>query len=129
MSWICGVLGVSRSGFYEWLDRKPSKRSQNDQAILHVVKVSHVRSGGCYGVLRVWPDVVDSGYSVGRERVVRIMRSAGIQGNLPKRRRPADKGDRPEHHIAENVLDRNFDVAAPNKYWVADFTYVWTQEG
>lgn len=129
MAWICGVLGVSRSGFYEWMDRPPSQRSQDDQVILQQVLISHERSGGCYGVLRIWPDVVDAGLSVGRERIARIMRTADIHGHVPKRRRPSDTGERPEHPLAENVLDRDFTAAAPNKRWVADFTYVWSKEG
>lgn len=129
MAWMCGVLGVSRSGFYEWLGRAPSQRSQDDQAILHHVRISHARSGGCYGVLRIWPDVIEAGFAVGRERIARVMRSAGIQGHMPKRRRPTDKGSRPEHPLAANVLDRDFTAEAANKRWVADFTYVWTREG
>jgi putative transposase len=126
---MCGVLGVSRSGFYEWLGRPPSQRAQEDQAISQQIKISHERSGGSYGVRRIWPDVVDAGYSVGRERVARVMRTCGIQGTAPKKRRPKDTGERPEHPIAANVLDRDFSADAPNKRWVADFTYVWTLEG
>ena len=129
VAWICETLGVSRSGFYNWLDRTPSQRSIEDRAILVEVKVSHERSGGCYGVRRVWPDVIDAGYQVGRERVARIMRVAGIRGDIPKKRRPKDSGERPEHPLANNVLSRDFTAAAPNQKWVADFTHVCTQEG
>lgn len=126
---MCGTLGVSRSGFYDWLGRAPSSRSQEDQLILKQIRISHARSGGCYGVLRIWPDVIEAGHIVGRERVARVMRSAGIQGHMPKRQRPRDTGKRPEHPLAANVLDRNFMAESPNKRWVADFTYVWTREG
>jgi putative transposase len=126
---MCGVLGVSRSGFYEWMDRSPSRRSQDDQVILQQIRISHERSGGCYGVRRVWPDVVEAGFLVGRERIARIMRGSAIHGHIPKRRRPAGTGTRPEHPLAANVLDRDFTAAAPNKRWVADFTYVWSKEG
>lgn len=129
VTWICEVLGVSRSGFYGWLGRAPSQRVMNDRRILGEIKVSHERSGGSYGVRRIWPDVVESAYQVGRERVARIMRAAGISGHAPKRRRPTDNGTRPAHPLADNVLSRDFTADAPNRRWVADFTYVWSGEG
>jgi putative transposase len=129
VSWMCGVLGVSRSGFYEWLGRPPSQRAREDQALSQQIKISYERSGGSYGVRRIWPDVVDAGYRVGRERIARVMRTCGIQGIVPKKRRPKDTGERPEHPVAGNVLDRDFSADAPNQRWVADFTYVWTREG
>lgn len=128
-AWICEVLGVSRSGFYDWLGRAPSQRTMDDRLILSDVKVSHERSGGSYGVRRIWPDVVESGHQIGRERIARIMRSAGISGVVPKRKRPTDTGSRPAHPLADNVLSRDFTADAPNRRWVADFTYVWSKEG
>lgn len=129
INWVCEALGVSRSGFYDWLDRSPSQRSKEDRALLTEIKVSHERSGGSYGVRRVWPDVIEAGHQVGRERIARIMRTAGIQGHVPKRKRPKDIGDRPAHPLADNVLSRDFTADAPNRRWVADFTHVWTREG
>jgi putative transposase len=129
VTWICDVLGVSRSGFYEWLERPLSPRSVEDRTILAEIKMSHERSGGSYGVRRVWPDVVEAGFEVGRERIARIMRSAGIRGDVPKKRRPKDVGQRPAHPLADNILSRDFTADAPNRRWVADFTHVWTREG
>jgi putative transposase len=126
---MCGVLGVSRSGFYEWMGRPQSERARTDQAIGKQIRISHDRSGGCYGVRRIWPDVVDAGYRVGRERIARVMKLYGLQGTMPKKRRPRDIGKRPEHPLAANVLNRDFSADGPNKRWVADFTYVWTREG
>lgn len=129
VTWICEVLGVSRSGFYEWLERPLSQRSVKDRSILAEVKASHERSGGSYGVRRVWPDVVEAGFEVGRERIARIMRAAGLRGDVPKKRRPKDVGQRPAHPLADNILSRDFTADAPNRRWVADFTHVWTREG
>lgn len=126
---MCGALGVSRTGFYGWLERGPSQREKDDQVLLREIRISHERSGGCYGIRRVWPDVLDAGYQVGRERITRIMRAAGIKGHIPRRRRPADRGQRPAHPLASNVLSREFAVDAPNRRWVADITYVWSREG
>lgn len=123
------MLGVSRSGFYEWLRRKPSQRKQLDRLVLQEIRVSHERSDKTYGVRRIWPDVRDAGFLVGRERVARIMREAGLAGHTPKRRLPTDRGQRPAHPLAPNTLDRDFTAPAPNRKWVADFTYVWTKEG
>ena len=57
------------------------------------------------------------------------MSAAGLKARSKRRRLPIDEGVRPEHAIAANVLDRQFEATAPNQRWVADFTYIWTDEG
>ena len=77
--------------------------------------MSRERSGGSYGVRPVWPDVVEAGCEVGRERIARLMRYAGIRGDVPKKRLPKDVGQRPAHPLANNVLSRDFTADAPNR--------------
>jgi len=127
--WICEVLDVSPSGFYTWLSRPPSQRAQYDELLITDIRRSFADSGETYGVRRIWPDLLDWGHTVGRERVGRLMRSLKLVAQLRRRQRPVDQGQRLESAIAPNTLDRDFAATAPDQKWVADFTYVWTREG
>lgn len=126
---MCQVLRVSRSGFYEWLGRSPSRRAREDQRLLGLIRTSFAQSDATYGSPRVWDDLHDLGERCGRKRVARLMRQGQLHARAKRRRPPADRGIRPEHFIAPNVLDRQFEAAAPNQKWVADFTYIPTGEG
>ena len=129
MTWMCGVLDVSPSGFYSWRSRPPSDRALYDEELVRDIRRSFSDSGETYGVRRIWPDLLDWGHDVGRERVARLVRSLQLLAQPKRRKRPVDKGRRLESAIAPNSLDREFTAAAPNQKWVADFTYVWTTEG
>ncbi len=126
---MCGALGVSRSGFYAWRQRPPSRRAQTDARLVVAVRTSFVDRDRTYGARRILGDVREAGHQCGRQRVARLMRTAALRARPRRRRRPEDEGIRPEHTIAPNVLDRQFVATAPNQKWVADFTYLWTREG
>lgn len=126
---MCGALGVSRGGFYEWMQRPESMRSREDRRLVVQIRTSFEQSDRTYGSPRVWEDLREWGYRCGRHRVARLMRAEGLQGRRKRRRLPIDPGIRRECTIAPNVLDRQFEADAPNRRWVADFTYVWTAEG
>src|SRR5512132_3307812 len=108
--WLCEALGVSRGGFYAWLTRPRSQRSRSDEELGAKVRTSFVASDRTYGARRVWKDMLAEGLSCGLHRIERLMRLQALKA------RP-------------NVLDRSFDASAPNRKWIADFTYVWTAEG
>jgi putative transposase len=124
----CEALGVSRSGYHAWMRRPPSRRAAEDAAILATMRAAFVQSDRTYGVKRLWPEVRAAGHRVGRERVRRLMRNAGLRARPRRRALPRSRPTTP-HHLAPNVLDRAFVATAPNQKWVADFTYLWTQEG
>jgi len=127
--WMCETLDVSRGGFYAWLKRPPSLRARTDQQLLHPIRTSFAESDSTYGARRVWRDLRAWGHGCGLHRVERLMRANHLWAQ-PKRRRPrGDHGLRPEHAIAPNMLDRQFEAPAPNQKWVADFTYLWTWAG
>ena len=126
---MCGALGVSRGGFYEWMQRPESARAREDRQLVVQIRTSFEQSDRTYGSPRVWEDLREWGHRCGRHRVARLMRAEGLQGRRRRRRLPIDTGVRPECAIASNVLDRQFEADAPNRRWVADFTYVWTAEG
>ena len=126
---MCRMLEVSRAGFYEWHARPPSTRSLEDARLMPLIRTSFAASDGTYGAIRVARDLRDWGERCGKRRTARLMRLASMHARPKRRRRPIDEGLRPEHSIAPNVLDRQFEADKPNRKWVADFTYVWAGEG
>src|SRR6476620_3407247 len=129
VAWLCDALDVSRSGFHAWLTRSPSQRSLDDETVGAKVYASFKASGRTYGARRVWRDVLAGGVSCGLHRIERLMRSQALKARPRRRRLPPDLGERQAGAVAPNVLDRTFEAAAPNRKWIADFTYVWTAEG
>jgi putative transposase len=128
-SWLCKTLDVSKSGFYGWLNHTPSLRSRGDEVMTASIKTSFLGSDRTYGARRVWRDVVSEGQSCGLHRIERLMRTNALKARPRRRRLPSDTGLRAVHAIAPNVLDRQFNATAPNRKWIADFTYIWTKEG
>jgi putative transposase len=129
IKWLCEALGVSRSGFHAWLTRSPSQRAREDEALSSKVRSSFLDSDRTYGARRVWHDLLADGASCGLHRVERLMRVQALRARPRRRGLPADNGERKAEAIATNLLDRQFEAEAPNKKWVADFTYIWTAEG
>jgi len=127
--WMCGALGVSRGGFYAWLSRPRSARIRSDEDLSGKIRASFVASGRTYGARRVWHDIMAEGASCGLHRIERLMRSQGFRARPRRRRLPLDCGERQASAVAPNTLDRSFESAAPNRKWIADFTYIWTAEG
>ena len=127
VSWLCGALGVSRSGFHAWLVRAPSARAKSDDELGPKIKASFTLSDRTYGARRVWRDVLAEGVDCGLHRIERLMRQQGLRARPRRRGLPKDHGERSS--VADNVLDRQFVADAPNQKWVADFTYIWTAEG
>ena len=125
---MCTVLGVSRSGFYAWRTRRPSARARTDAELGNRIKAIHERSAGTYGAPRIHAELADAGVRVGRKRVERLMREAGLAG--VSRRRQARTTIRDERvRPAADLVDRHFRAEKPNQPWVADITYVPTWAG
>jgi len=125
---LCRVLGVSRSGFHAWLSRPLSARAVSDELLLERVRQLHVASRRTYGSPRIYRDLRADGVAVGRKRVERLMRQAGISGTV-KRRRGRTTVRVPGVRVADDLVKRDFQPAAPNRLWVADITYLRTWEG
>jgi IS30 family transposase len=126
---MCEALGVSRGGFYAWLTRPRSQRSRDDDELGAKVRASFLGSDRTYGARRVWRDLLTEGISCGLHRIERLMRLQALKARPRRRRLPPDLGERQAGAVAPNVLGRSFEAAAPNRKWIADFTYVWTAEG
>jgi putative transposase len=128
VSALCKVLEVSRSGYYAWERRVPSARSLEDAKLRVHIAAIHERSRGLYGAPRVHAELRESGVRVSRKRVARLMGELGLESRR-KRRFKATTDSKHALPVAENVLDRKFEVEAPNVAWATDITYVWTSEG
>lgn len=126
---MCEALAVSRAGFYEWMGRPESRRARANRSLLAAIHDSFEQSDRTYGSPRVWRDLIAWGHRCSENRVARLMLAAALQARRKRRRLPGDTGVRPEHAIAPNLLDRQFEATGPNQRWVADFTYIWTEEG
>ena len=128
-AWMCEALGVSRGGFYGWLTRPRSARSRSDADLAAKVRASFLASDRTYGARRVWHDMIADGLVCGLHRIERLMRQQGLRARPRRRRLPPDPGERQATAVAANMLDRSFQAPAPNRKWIADFTYIWTAEG
>ena len=126
---MCEALGVSRGGFYAWITRPKSQREQLDESISPHVYQSFVASDRTYGARRVLMDVLELGYRCGLHKIERLMKAQALRARPKRRAKPTDRAGRSEVTIGSNLLDRQFVADAPNKKWVADFTYIWTAEG
>jgi len=128
VSTMCHVLGVSSSGYYAWLKRKPSKRALSDASLTERISEIHAWSRGTYGAPRIHVELASRGVHVGRKRVARLMKEAGLEG-VSRRKKVfttrRDKDARP----APDLVDRDFRAQGPNQLWVADITYVPTHTG
>ena len=125
---MCEVLGVSTSGYYSWLKRKPSKHAQRDAELSQMIEEVHQFSRGTYGSPRVHAELKERGEKVSRKRIARLMREAGLRG-VCRRRFPITTTRNDKGRPAEDLVDRAFEADNPNQLWVADITYVETLSG
>ena len=126
---MCRVLEVSRSGFHAWQARKPCQRALEDERLTVRIRAIHRENRGVYGSPRVHAELVlGDGERIGRKRVERLMRAAGISG-LIRRRRGRTTISVPGVRVCDDLLDRAFAAEAPNRIWVADITYLRTWQG
>jgi putative transposase len=125
---LCGVLGVSQSGYFAWKGRPASDRQQQDMVLLAHVRSSFALSNGTYGSPRMTRELKDNGLAVGRRRTARLMRENGLVARQKRRfKRTTDS----QHGwpVAANLLDQDFTATRPDEKWGADISYVWTREG
>lgn len=122
------VFSVSRGGYYQFLKATPSKRAKEDERLLLKIKAIHQASRHTYGSPRIYAELREMGENCSRKRVSKIMRSSGIAAKMKRRFKVTTRAN-PKAAAAPNLLQQNFTAETPNQRWVADFTYVYTQEG
>jgi len=125
---MCDVLQVSRPGFYAWLKRPESRRSRENRKLEDKIRVIHKDNKEIYGSPRIHAELKDQGVKCSKNRVARIMRSGGLRSRI-KRKFKATTDSRHNFPVAPNLLDQNFEVNTSNEVWVADITYIHTNEG
>ncbi|WP_406729538.1 IS3 family transposase [Streptomyces sp. GD-15H] len=130
VSRMARLLGVSRQGYYAWRDRVPSRRQREDAELTEKIRGHHERSHQTYGAPRIHADLREiDGLSVGRKRVARLMREAGLTGVHRRTGRASlTRRDR-QATAAPDLIGRDFTASAPNLRWSADITYVPTGQG
>ncbi|MFL9912025.1 IS3 family transposase [Paraburkholderia sp. RL17-337-BIB-A] len=116
------LLEVSASGFYAWIERKPSAHARSDADLLSRIRAIYTRSRETYGMPRIYAELSGQGIHVGRKRVARLMRIAGLRG-VSRRRWFSTTQRQPDARPAPDLVQRHFNADAPNQLWVADATY------
>jgi transposase InsO family protein len=125
---MCQVLEVSVSGFYDWLQRETSQRAQANAALTGRIRTVFEQSQQTYGYLRVHAQLRAEGERVGKHRVARLMRLAGLRPRSVKRRRVLTQ-PAASREAAANVLNQDFSATGPNQKWLVDLTAILTREG
>ena len=126
---MCLILGVSRSGYYDWLNRKPSKRNKETEKITSIMRASHAKAQGMIGLDKIWEDVKEAGYRCSRNRVYKLQKANRLYSirKKPFRRCTTDSN----HNLpkAPNILNQELKVDRPNAVWVTDITEFKTVNG
>jgi putative transposase len=125
---MCRLLGVSTSGFYASVDRPLSERAKRDLVLSAKLEAAHAESRGTYGTPRLHAELAAMGEHVGRKRVARLMRKAGLVGISPRKAMFTTVRD-PDGRRSDDLVKRDFTASGPDQLWVADITYVPTWAG
>ena len=126
---LCAAMSMSRGGYFAWLRRRPSARQLGDSVLLADIRKLHQQGRGVYGSPRIHDALDKSGMRCGKKRVERLMQQHGIRAKQGKKYRPECTNSEHQMPVAPNILNRQFKRSAVNEAWVADTTYIWTDEG
>lgn len=125
---MCRVFSVSRSGYYAWLSREPSLRKESQLAHEVAVKAAHLQTRATYGIRRLHKELKDQGHSMSQWQVRRARERLKLRCKQVKKFKITTDSNH-ELAIAPNLVNQQFEPTRPNELWVADITYVWTDEG
>jgi len=125
---MCQVLYVNRSYYYEVAAKLANPAPEPDQALKAALKRQFDHHRENYGQRRLIIELAAEGFTVGRCKLRRLMKELGLTTRYPKRFRLTTDSQH-TYKIADNVLNRQFDTAAPNQVWCSDISYLWTNEG
>jgi putative transposase len=125
---MCRVLAVSRSGYYDWRGRGPSPRAQANTRLAADVHRVYVEHKARAGAPRIVKQLRDEGQTVGKHRVARVMRFECLRAKAARKYKATTNSNH-TLPVAPNLLEQDFTAVAPNRKWVSDITYIWTEEG
>jgi transposase InsO family protein len=128
---LCANLDVSPSGYYDWQKRRttPGPRTVENQTLAKQIEAIHIRSRQTYGSPRIVDELRKQGRRHGRNRIARLMKQGNLCGRQQGRYRVQTTDSNHDQPIAPNCLAQAPKATAPNQLWVADITYIQTQEG
>ncbi|SMP26456.1 HTH-like domain-containing protein [Algoriphagus winogradskyi] len=126
---MCQVFGISRSSYYDWLTRKPSKWALENDVLSQTIQDVTEQTSSRLGSPKLTHELKDRGLSVSRPRVARLMKSMGIRSVVNKKFKVCTTESNHSYAPSNNLLDRDFSAAQPGQKWVSDITYVRTLQG
>ena len=126
---MCRVLSVSRSGYYAWRQRPVSAREMANQELTEQIKDIHQRSRQTYGSPRIQAELADNGVKCGHNRVARLMRQADLRAKQSRKFKGTTTDSDHHYPVAPNRLNQDFTASRANEKWLADITYIPTDEG
>jgi transposase InsO family protein len=126
---MCRALEVSRSGYYAWRSRPVSPRKMANDNLLDQIKAVHQRSRQTYGSPRIHAELVEGGTRCSQNRVARLMRLNGLAGQQKRAFKVKTTDSNHDYPVAPNLLEQQFVASQPNQTWLADITYIPTDEG
>ena len=122
------ILGVSRSGYYRWTNRKPTRRDRSDAQLKPLIHQAHIKGRQSAGPTKIQQDLREKGLFVGRDRIIRLRREMGLRC-IQKKKFKATTNSKHSLPVAPNLLGQNFKVTSPGTVYGADITYIRTGEG
>jgi transposase InsO family protein len=125
---MCDELNVSSSGYYAWRTRPASAREMANEELYNKIEVVYNDNHGVYGSPRIYRELKEQGVSCSENRIARLMRLRGLKAKQTRRFKSTTKRDK-AHQAAPNLLKRDFEAEHPHQKWLADITYIATQEG
>ena len=125
---MCQVLGVSKSGYYDWLKRAKSKQKERKEQLTQQIRNEHLKSRKIYGSPKITQELRKQGIRVSQKTVARIMSEEGLRSITVRKFKAATNNNHP-YNVYDNLLKQNFQATAPNEVWMADITYIPTDEG
>ena len=126
---LCETLEVSHAGYYAWRQCPRSPQEQRRDVLLVEIRAVHTQFKARYGSPRIHAELVARGHDCCVNTVAKLMRDNNIAAKTARKFRCTTTDSDHDLPVAENLLDRQFDPAAPNESWVADITYIPTREG
>lgn len=125
---MCNELNVSSSGYYAWRTRPASAREMANQELYNKIEVVYNDNHGVYGSPRIYRELKDQGVACSENRIARLMRLRDLKAKQSRRFKSTTKRNK-AHQAAPNLLKRDFEAEQPHQKWLADITYIATQEG
>jgi len=119
---LCNFMNVSRSCYYEWLNRPISNRDQENKILTKMIKEIFTKNRHIYGTRRISEILAKNNIFISRNKIGKLMAKSDLSCKT-KRKFKVTTDSKHNRPISPNLLNREFDVTAPDTYWVGDITY------